>query len=87
MESSNIVLILVVIFSIVINIEKKIIIKDLNEDVDLRDSKIISLRERLSEEKENTYRVKHFNRILEGQLKKISKEVESYERKNEYNWL
>ena len=87
MESSNIVLILVVIFSLVVNIEKKMIIKELNGSLDLRDSKITSLRKRLSEEKENIYRVKHYNKVLENQLRKISKEIESYERKNEYNWL
>ena len=44
MESANVVLILVVVLSLVVNIEKKIIIKELDRSLDLRDDKIAQLR-------------------------------------------
>ena len=89
MESANIVLILVVVFSLFVNIEKKIIIRELNKSIDLRDDKIADLRKNLNkiieDGKDENYRIKHYNSVLEHQLKKFSKEEKSYERKNELN--
>ena len=89
MESANVVLILVVVLSLVVNIEKKIIIKELDRSLDLRDDKIAQLRNDLNktieDQKDEIYRIKHYNSVLEYQLKKFSKEEKSRERKSQFN--
>ncbi len=89
MESANVVLILVVVLSLVVNIEKKIIIKELDRSLDLRDDKIAQLRNDLNktieDQKDEIYRIKHYNSVLEYQLKKFSKKEKSRERKSQFN--
>ena len=89
MESANVVLILVVVLSLVVNIEKKIIIKELDRSLDLRDDKIAQLRNDLNktieDQKDEIYRIKHYNDVLEYQLKKFSKKEKSRERKSQFN--
>jgi len=91
MESANVVLILVVVLSLVVNIEKKIIIKELDRSLDLRDDKIAQLRNDLNktieDQKDEIYRIKHYNSVLEYQLKKFSKKEKSRERKSQFNWI
>ena len=89
MESANVVLILVVVLSLVVNIEKKIIIKELDRSLDLRDDKIAQLRNDLNktieDQKDEIYRIKHYNTVLEYQLKKFSKKEKYRERKSQFN--
>ena len=89
MESANVVLILVVVLSLVVNIEKKIIIKELDRSLDLRDDKIAQLRNDfnkiIEDQKNDIYRIKHYNDVLEYQLKKFSKKEKSRERKSQFN--
>ena len=91
MESANVVLILVVVLSLVVNIEKKMIIKELDRSLDLRDDKIALLRndlnKRIEDQKDEIYRIKHYNSVLEYQLKKFSKKEKSRERKSQFNWI